>query len=112
MEIEKDMDQIIFYEEYLCERIRELSPERKYVLIITLLPHGAKPLATYLYYNINFFLEPGQATIFMLCKILVYKYDLVYDDVIIGFLLMINLSCQESPIKLDIVSFLIEMIHK
>ena len=47
----------------------------------------------------------------MVCQVFRYNYDLVVDDIVLGFQLMSNLIIHESPVKLVIIFFLVEMIH-
>ena len=62
-------------------------------------------------YKLHLFSEVTRETIARICQALFYNYELVVDDIALGFLLMLNIIIHGSLVKLDIVSFLVEIIH-
>ena len=47
----------------------------------------------------------------MACQVLHYNCDMIVNEIVLGILLTINLSCQYSPIKMGFATFLVEMMH-
>ena len=91
--------------------MRELSSESLSGFIKTLLQSYIESPTSLPPYQLGIFSETSKATIAMVCQVFIYNYDPVVDDLVLGFLLMSNLISHDSPVKLVIIFFLVEVIH-
>ena len=105
LDIQDDPNFLIFYEDTLSDKMRELSSESHVTFINTLFPPNVDPSASLSHYKLNILSEPTKANIAMVNQVLGYNYDLGVDDIVLGFLLMSILISHESLVKLDIIVF-------
>lgn len=111
LETSDNKKRLIFYEDSFGEKMRELSSESLIGFIKTFIQSDIESPTILPPYQLEIFSETSKATIAMVCQVFIYNYDLVVDDIVLGFLLMSNLISHDSPVKLVIIFFLVEMIH-